>query len=175
MRLSRVIVNRGARIEAVGTAAAPITFTSLADVIALASADTTDDLAATATDQWAGITINGEALNNACTYTGATSGEPSRPFMTDAPFTLADPQPDLTTTCSQGAAVLTADGFHGGTSPADDSGELAYVIIKHVGSAAASTNRNALHLRSVGSATKLGNIEVYSVDGSGVANRWRRR
>ena len=165
----RVIVNRGAQIEAVGTAADPITFTSIADVDALASAATTDDLAATATDQWAGITINGEALNNACTYTGATSGEPSRPFMTDAPFTLADPQPDLTTTCSQGAAVLTADGFHGGTSPADDSGELAYVIIKHVGDATASVNRNALHLRSVGSATTLGNIEVYSVDGSGVA------
>ena len=165
----RVIVNRGARIEAVGTAANPITFTSLADVVALATTDPADDLADDAVNQWAGITINGAALNNACTYGGAAAGEPSRPFVTDA-FTLADPQPTLTaTTCSEGAAVLTADGFHGGTSPADDSGELAFVIIKHVGSAAASTNQNALHLRSVGSATTLSNIEVYSVDGSGVA------
>ena len=168
----RVIVNRGAQIEAVGTAADPITFTSLADVAALASADTADDLAATATDQWAGITINGAALNNACTYDAldAVAGTvpPRRPFVTDA-FTLADPQPTLTaTTCSQGAAVLTADGFHGGTSPADDSGELAFVIIKHVGDATANVNQNALHLRSVGSATTLGNIEVYSVDGSGI-------
>ena len=64
----RLIINRGARIEAVGTAADPITFTSQADVEALASADTADDLAATATDQWGGITINGRSLNNACTY-----------------------------------------------------------------------------------------------------------
>ena len=55
-------------------------------------------------------------------------------------------KPDLTTTCSQGAAVSTADGFHGGMSPADDSGELAFVIIKHVGDATASVNRNALPL-----------------------------
>ena len=180
---NRVIVNRGAQIMAVGTAANPITFTSMADVEALASADTAN-LAATATDQWAGITINGEALNNACTYDAldAVAGTvpPRRGFTPDTPFTLADTQPTLTaTTCSQGAAVFTAGatagdaatlayGFHGGTSPADNSGELAYVIIKHVGDATAGTNRNALNLRSVGSATKLGNIEVYSVDGSGI-------
>ena len=161
---NRVIVNRGAQIEAVGTAAAPITFTSLADVVALANDDPADDLADDAVNQWAGITINGAALNNACTYGGAAAGEPSRPFVTDS-FTLADPQPDLTASCSLGDA---ASSFHGGTSPDDDSGELAYVIIKHVGDATASVNWNALHLRSVGSATTLGNIEVYSVDGSGI-------
>ena len=161
---NRVIVNRGAQIEAVGTAAAPITFTSLADVVALATTDPADDLADDAVNQWAGITINGAALNNACTYGGAAAGEPSRPFVTDS-FTLADPQPDLTASCSLGDA---ASSFHGGTSPDDDSGELDYVIIKHVGDATASVNWNALHLRSVGSATTLGNIEVYSVDGSGI-------
>ena len=186
----RVIVNRGAQIEAVGTAAAPITFTSLADVVALASADTTDDLAADAVNQWSGITINGLALNNACIYSDPDAGAARRPFAADDPFTLADDtQPDLTAepttatppveTCSEGAAVFTAgatdtddptlaDGFHGGTSLADDSGELAYVIIKHVGDAVAGMNRNALHLSSVGSATTLSNIEVYSVDGSGI-------
>ena len=165
---NRVIVNRGAQIMAVGTEANPITFTSMADVDALASADTAD-LAADAVNQWAGITINGAALNNACTYSDPDAGAARRGFTPDAPFTLADPQPTLTaTTCNQGAAVLTADGFHGGTSPADDSGRLDYVIIKHVGDATAGTNRNALNLRSVGSATKLSNIEVYSVDGSGI-------
>ena len=162
---NRVIVNRGAQIMAVGTAAAPITFTSMADVEALASADTADDLAATATDQWAGITINGVALNNACTYTGAASGEPSRPFVTDAPFTLAT-QPSLATTaCSLGTA---ASGFHGGRSPLTLTAALDFVIIKHVGDAAVGTNRNALHLRSVGSLSRFSNIEVYSVDGSGI-------
>ena len=186
----RLIVNRGAQIEAVGTATDPITFTSLADVEALATTVTTDDLADDAVNQWAGITINGQALNNACTYAGAATGEPSRPFATDTPFTLDTMQPTLTAepttadppveTCSQGTAVFVAGatasddpvldyGFYGGTRPADNSGELAFVIIKHVGDAVANTNRNALNLRSVGSETALGNIEVYSVDRIGIA------
>ena len=163
----RVIVNRGARIEAVGTADNPITFTSLKDVIALGTADTTDDLAATATDEWRGITINGGALNNDCTYSEPVSGA-RRPFEAADPFTLAATQPTLTLTdCSQN--IITADGFHGGTSLADDSGELAYVIIKHVGdSGASSAGGDALRLHSVGSGTTLSNIEVYSVKGSGI-------
>ena len=101
--------------------------------------------------------------------------------MANDPFTLADPQPDLrlAADCNLGGPVFTAgattsdaptlaDGFHGGSNPSDKSGELAYVIIKHVGDAAAGTNRNALQLRSVGSDAKLSNIEVYSVDGSGI-------
>ena len=166
----RVIINRGARIEAVGTAADPITFTSQADVEALASADTADDLAATATDQWAGITINGRAPNNACTYDVPASGGPRRSFEAGDPFTTSRPRPSFGATedCSLGGPVLTADGFHGGTSRVDDSGELAFVIIKHVGDAAANTNRNALNLRSVSRRTRLSNIEVYSVDGSGI-------
>ena len=190
----RLIVNRGAQIEAVGTAAAPITFTSMADVVALAD-DTVDDLADDAVNQWAGITINGQALNNACTYAGAATGEPSRPFATDTPFTLDTMQPTLTAepttadppleTCSEGFAVFVAGvgdadptleyGFHGGTDPADNSGSLAFVIIKHVGDAATDAtssepvNRNALNLRSVGAGTTLGNIEVYSVDRIGIA------
>ena len=185
----RLIVNRGAQIEAVGTATDPITFTSMADVVALASTVTTDDLADDAVNQWAGITINGQALNNACTYAGAATGDPSRPFATDTPFTLDTMQPTLTAepttadppleTCSQGTAVFVAGvgdadptleyGFHGGTDPADNSGSLAYVIIKHVGDATVGTNRNALNLRSVGAGTTLGNIEVYSVDRIGIA------
>ena len=190
----RLIVNRGAQIEAVGTATDPITFTSLADVVALATTVTTDDLADDAVNQWAGITINGQALNNACTYGAldAVAGTvpPRRPFATDTPFTLDTMQPTLTAepttadppleTCSQGTAVFVAGatasddpaldyGFHGGTDPADNSGSLAYVIIKHVGDATAGTNRNALNLRSVGAGTTLGNIEVYSVDRIGIA------
>ena len=182
----RVIVNRGAQIMAVGTATNPITFTSLADVVALGTSTTTDDLAATAINEWMGITINGVALNNECEYSDPSAGTARRPFMSTDPFTLAANQPTLTATdCNLGAAVGTtdadsaalADGFHGGTSPDDNSGTLDYVIIKHVGSAAVFSsgvdsgepvNRSALRLRSVGSGTTLSNIEVYSVDGNGI-------
>ena len=186
--VDRLIINRGAQIMAVGTAADPITFTSLADVEALATADDADDLAPTATDEWGGITINGVAFNNACTYSDPPLNAARRPFTAD-PFTLADNQPTLTAdpttgpveTCSLGAAVFTgatdanpglpdllAEGFHGGTSPDDNSGILDYVIIKHVGDVAERLEQHALHLRSVGRGTMLSNIEVYSVDGDGI-------
>ena len=168
----RVIVNRGARIMAVGTVDNPITVTSLADVMALGTT-TTDDLAATATDQWMGITINGAALNNACEYSDPAASGARRPFGAD-PFTLDATQPPLTadSDCSLGAAVATGDGFHGGTRLDDNSGTLDYIIIKHVGDPAEDSgepvNRNALQLRSVGRGTMLSNIEVYSVDGNGI-------
>ena len=170
----RVIVNRGAQIMAVGTATNPITFTSLVDVMALGTADATDGLDATATDEWGGMIINGAALNNTCTYSTPPSSAARRPFRAD-PFTLDATQPPLTadSDCSLGAAVATGDGFHGGTTPGDNSGTLDYVIIKHVGDAGEiapgePVNRNALQLRSVGRGTMLSNIEVYSVDGNGI-------
>ena len=176
----RVIVNRGAEIMAVGTAADPITFTSLADVNALANDDPTDDLAADAVNQWGGITINGVAQNNACAYDVPASGGAQRLFETNDPFTLATQPNFLLSSCNLGGLVFTpgttasdpatlADGLHGGEGGGSlNSGELAYVIIKHVGDATASVNRNALQLRSVDAGTKLSNIQVYSADGSGI-------
>ena len=157
-----MIVNRGARIEAVGTAANPITFTSLADVNALATTATTDDLAATATAQWRGISILGQALHSLCNYNAPGGGGARRPFEASDPFTLAA-QPTLTVAdCSRG---IPLDGFYGGTNPADNSGRLDYVIIKHVGTNSGSFGRDALQFRAVGSATRISNIEIYSVDG----------
>ena len=180
----RLIVNRGAQIEAVGTADNPITFTSLEGLIGPPEGSQRGPR------RWAGITINGTALNNACTYAGTATGEPSRPLPMDAPFLLdTAAQPTLTAlptadttpveTCSQGDAVFTAgatasdaptlgDGFHGGTNPADDSGELRFVIIIGVGAETIEVNRNALQLRSVGTETDIFSIEVASVDGSGI-------
>ena len=184
----RLIVNRGAQIMADGTEADPITFTSMTDI--------TDDLAPTATDQWLGIIINGAAFNNACGYADpADLADPAaRAFMEDDPFTLRGMQPTLTAravrndslgACSPEGGGLSAvgdgrdgvgldDGFHGGTTLDDNSGVLNYVIIKHAGNARVIregffATQNALQLRSVGSGTALSNIEVYSVDGHGIA------
>ena len=167
----RVVINRGARIMAVGTALDPITFTSTADAEALASAVTTDDLAATVTDQWKGIIINGLGLTNACTYAAPaddTAGNvpPRRPLATDNAFMLAADQPTLAFPENGGCNRSSAIGNHGGTNPGDHSGSLDYVILKHVGDEDAD---NALALNAVGSATSLSNIEIFAAEGNGIS------
>ena len=150
-----LIINRGARIMAIGTQTDPILFTSEDDV--------RGEAGTTAADGWAGIIINGFGLTNACTYAAPaadTEGNvpPRRPFVMDQPFMPADPQPTLRVTgeCSQGT---DATGRHGGTNNADSSGTLAYVILKHSGLLAA---QNALALNAVGRGTTLNNIEVFA-------------
>ena len=134
-----------------------------------------------------GITINGIALNNACTYSDPPSGARRRTFpanvrrvhllSTGGTSLHGSGQPILTAlpvgnppveTCSLEDAEDPASGFHGGTRARTSSGEMSRIIIKHVGSAVAGTNRHALHLRSAGSSSIVERIQIYSVDGSGV-------
>ncbi|MGO4891797.1 hypothetical protein [Flavobacterium sp. W21_SRS_FM6] len=56
-----LVVSRGSKISAIGTAAAPITFTSIQDVQGLN----------TAAGQWGGVVLLGNAPSNKCPATGA--------------------------------------------------------------------------------------------------------
>ena len=107
------------------------------------------------------------------------SCRPRRPLEADNFTPSSIPSLTVEGECSLGGAVFTAattagddptlaDGYYGGASSRESSGRLDFVIIKHVGDAATGVNRNALHLRSVGGGTDLKNIEVYSVDGTGI-------
>ena len=62
-----LIINRGSRIIARGSADAPITFTSVSDVNGTVGPEDVQ--------QWGGIVINGFAVSNKCAYTG-TRGQP---------------------------------------------------------------------------------------------------
>lgn len=93
---------------------------------------------------WGGVVINGKGITNKC-----------------------DDDQRTTNTCH-----IQAEGkptHYGGNDNADDSGILKYVIIKHPGfEVAPGDELNGLTLNTVGSATVIENIQVYSTYDDGV-------
>lgn len=120
-----LVVTRGSKIEANGTAANPIVMTSVQDVIG----------SPTAAGQWGGLVLLGKAPSNKCD------------------------QADLTN--CQVAAEGDA-GNYGGNNPADSSGTLNYVVVKHAGFEVLPDNElNGITFAGVGSGTKCSNIQVH--------------
>lgn len=133
---SVLVITRGSKIEAVGTATEPIIFTSASDNIQFGQT------AGTNLDQndrglWGGLILLGNAPSS---FDGdATSAQiEGIPSDTDGD-----------------------KGLYGGTDAADDSGSLKYVSIRHGGALIGEGNEiNGLTLGGVGSATLVDNIEV---------------
>ncbi|MGB7235147.1 MAG: hypothetical protein WBD41_04105, partial [Rhodococcus sp. (in: high G+C Gram-positive bacteria)] len=133
---SVLIVTRGSKIEAEGTAVAPIIFTSAADNIELGQT------AGTNLDQndrglWGGLIILGNA-----------------PASFDGDAVSAQIEGVPTDTDGD-------KGLYGGTDAADNSGTLKYISIRHGGALIGEGNEiNGLTLGAVGSGTTVDNIEV---------------
>ena len=128
-----LVVSRGARIEANGTANAPITFTAAADI-----ANTITDRADTR-GLWGGLVINGNAPINDCPE-GAAGG--------DAECT------------KEGEAN---SGLFGGSDPHDSSGTLRYMVVKFAGANVDPENQlNGIAFQGVGDGTTVDYIEVYN-------------
>jgi len=133
---SVLIVTRGSKIEALGTAAAPIVFTSAADNIALGQT------AGTNLDQndrglWGGLIILGNAP-------ASFDGDATSAQIEGIP---SDTDGDL--------------GLYGGTEAADDSGTIRYVSIRHGGALIGEGNEiNGLTLGGVGAGTTIDYVEV---------------
>tara|TARA_R110002051_G_scaffold143507_5_gene216465 strand:- start:10595 stop:11884 length:1290 start_codon:yes stop_codon:yes gene_type:complete len=133
---SVLIVTRGSKIDAEGTAAAPIIFTSAADNIVLGQT------AGTNLDQndrglWGGLIILGNA-----------------PASFDGDAVSAQIEGVPTDTDGD-------KGLYGGTDAADNSGTLKYISIRHGGALIGEGNEiNGLTLGAVGSGTTVDNIEV---------------
>ncbi|MDP5136199.1 hypothetical protein ORJ04_09580 [Rheinheimera baltica] len=120
-----LVVTRGSKIEANGTAANPIVMTSVQDIIG----------SPTAAGQWGGLVLLGKAPTNKCD------------------------QADLAN--CQVAAEGDA-GNYGGANPADNSGTLNYVVVKHAGFEVIPDNElNGITFAGVGSGTKCSNIQVH--------------
>ena len=141
-----VIINRGSQIFAVGTAAAPITFTSVSDVNGTVGPEDVQ--------QWGGMVINGFAVTNKCAYTGtrgvdlALDGE----CHVDA----------------EGAAGLD-ESQYGGDNDEDGSGRLEYVVVKHTGATVGNGDElNGISFGGVGSNTIVNNLQVYSTFDDGI-------
>jgi len=133
---SVLIVTRGSKIEAIGTATAPIVFTSAADNIGLG------ETAGTNLDQndrglWGGLIILGNAP---ASFDGDAESAQIEGLPTD---TDGD------------------KGLYGGSDAADNSGTLQYLSIRHGGALIGEGNEiNGLTLGAVGTGTTIDNIEV---------------
>ncbi len=131
---SALIIARGATINAAGTAAKPIIFTSVLDNIAIGQLAGTNLMEGDA-GKWGGLIVLGNAPVSATN--GDTQGQ------------------------IEGIPATDAYGAFGGSSATDNSGVLKYISIRHGGAIIGAGNDiNGLTLGGVGSGTVVQNIEV---------------
>lgn len=144
-----MVINRGSQLFAVGTATAPITFTSASDV----NGDLADD--PEAVSQWGGMIINGFGVTNTCAYSGAR-GEPG--------FALAGE----CHAAAEGSAGQD-ESFYGGDNDDDNSGRLEYVVVKHTGAEVGNGDElNGVTFNAVGRNTVVRNLQTYSTYDDGI-------
>lgn len=141
------VINRGARIEANGTAQDPITFTSWSDAVA-------GNVGAEEVSQWGGLLINGFGITNDCSYTGSS----------EADYAL-DAECHVEAEGKLGAATT----HYGGVNNDDNSGTLNYVIIKHAGFEVAPDNElNGVTFNAIGRGTTVENLQTYATTDDGI-------
>ncbi|HQL70527.1 MAG TPA: hypothetical protein PLA77_06840, partial [Bacteroidales bacterium] len=135
-----LIIARGAKLYAEGTATQPIIFTSVADEIEpgmVASPNLDPDL----NGLWGGLIILGNAPISATSESMQIEGIPAS----------------------------DQNGLYGGTNATDDSGIIRYVSIRHGGANIGEGNEiNGLTLGGVGSGTTVEYVEVIANQDDGV-------
>ncbi len=135
-----LLVARGGKLMAEGTATSPIIFTSVADQIQpgqIASPNLDPDL----NGLWGGVIVLGYA-----------------PISADAPSVQIE-----------GIPPSDPNGLYGGDNPSDNSGVINYVSIRHGGTNIGEGNEiNGLTLGGVGSGTVIENIEIVANQDDGI-------
>jgi len=142
---SWLAVNRGNRINAVGTAQRPIIFTSHENVEGTA----TDD----SQGQWGGVVLMGRAQVTDCT--------------------VAPAAPPGSVTCERQTEGSVDQAYYGGGDATnnDNSGTLRYVQIRYSGYVLSNNNElQALTLEGVGSGTTISNIQMHNSSDDGFEN-----
>jgi hypothetical protein len=143
-----LIVARGGKIIANGTADDPIIFTSVNDDLA-----SINDLPKNQRGLWGGLVILGNAFINHANGQTAIEGIPA----TDTEFRS---QYGVGTEAVTGKVWAQDNGHNGG--------ELSYVSIRHGGTNIGAGNElNGLTLGGVGTGTKIHHIEVFGNDDDG--------
>lgn len=138
---SVLIVARGASIKANGTAAQPIIMTSTADGIQ--PGETVGTLTENNRGLWGGLIVLGNA-----------------PASLDG---------DVTEQQIEGIPANDPNGLYGGNDPADNSGTITYVSIRHGGTDIGEGNEiNGLTLGGVGTGTTIDHVEVVANVDDGV-------
>jgi len=142
-----LLIARGGKIDAQGTAALPIIFTSVADDISPANIAAGEfqspNLDPDASGLWGGLLVLGKAPISVST--NATE------------FQI------------EGIPASDTNGLYGGNDPADNSGVIKYVSIRHSGTNIGEGNEiNGLTLGGVGSGTVIEYVEVVGNQDDGI-------
>ncbi len=131
---SALVIAKGAKINAVGTAANPIIFTSILDNIKIGEITGTN-LTNTDKGKWGGVIILGNAKIS------AANGDVISQI--------------------EGIPASESYGSYGGTDDADNSGVMKFVSIRHGGALIGAGNEiNGLTLGGVGNGTVISDIEI---------------
>ena len=137
-----LIIARGGQIDAQGTAAEPIIFTSVADEIAPGQI-ASPNLEPTLEGLWGGLIVLGKAKGS---------------FKADASEIHIE-----------GIPASDTNGLYGGTNDADNSGIIKFISIRHGGANIGEGNEiNGLTLGGVGSGTVIENVEVVANQDDGI-------
>jgi hypothetical protein len=137
-----LIIARGAKIIANGTATEPIIFTTVADEIKTGLIDS-PNMDPSLNGLWGGLLILGKAP-----ISGKGGAEAVQ---------------------IEGIPASDVNGLYGGTVANDNSGELTYISIRHGGANIGEGNEiNGLTLGAVGNGTKVENIEIISNQDDGL-------
>ncbi|WP_163715141.1 hypothetical protein [Mangrovibacterium lignilyticum] len=136
-----LIIARGSKIMAEGTAASPIIFTSVADNL-MPGEIASPNLDPTLNGLWGGLIVLGNAKVSVSTGTEAQI---------------------------EGIPATDTNGLYGGDDDTDNSGVIQYVSIRHGGANIGEGNEiNGLTLGGVGSGTTIENIEIVSNQDDGI-------
>ncbi len=148
-----LMIARGGKLMAEGTADAPIIFTSVADEITpedVASGNfASPNLGSSTNGYWGGVIVLGKA-----------------PIVGSNPITG---EKNLSEVQIEGIPTSDQNGLYGGTVADDNSGVLKYISIRHGGTDIGSGNEiNGLSLGGVGSGTTIDHIEVVANQDDGI-------
>lgn len=137
-----LIIARGAKLDAQGTATSPIIFTTVADEITPGEI-ASPNLEANLSGLWGGLIILGNAKAS-----------------------LAG---DVTEIQIEGIPPSDTNGLYGGSNDEDNSGIIKFISIRHGGANIGEGNEiNGLTLGAVGSGTVIENVEVIGNQDDGI-------
>lgn len=137
--VSFLVVNRGNRIDAVGTATQPIVFTGRGNVVGSAD-DQTSQL-------WGGVVLLGRAPVTDCLAPAATPG---------------------TVACERDTEG-TSNALYGGAQPADNSGRMSFVQIRYSGFVlSADRELQGLTPSGTGSGTQIDHVQIHNSSDDGI-------
>lgn len=132
-------INRGNKINAVGTVTQPIIFTSRDNILGLNSD--------TSSGQWGGVVLSGRAQVTDCAAPAATPG---------------------TAACERQTEGAVDPALYGGANNSDNSGQMSYVQIRYSGFIlSANVELQSLTPSGVGDQTKLDHIMSFNSSDDG--------